>query len=362
MEVGLIGLPAVGKTSLLSALGGASATAGGGAMKANVAVASIPDPRLTQIAQFIPTKKLMPATLKIVDIPGLTRGSSEGKGGAGQFLASVREVDAICHVVRCYEDPSVAHVDGSVNPARDVDTIDTELVLADLVVVEGSIDKAARSARGNDKDAKTRLTALEKAKPILEEGRALRLQTDWTKEEAAIFRGYGLITAKPVLYVANVGENDLAGASAHAKKVRDIATGAGGEAVCVCAKLEGEIAELAEADRAEMLASLGLAEPAMGPLARGLNALLGLTVFYTAGEKEVRAWVIPIGATAPEAAGAIHSDIQRGFIRAEIYSFDDLKQHQSEKAIKEAGRLRSEGKGYVMRDGDIVHFLFNVSK
>ncbi len=363
MEVGLVGLPSVGKTCLLTALAGTSAAAGGGgAMKALVAVAQIPDPRLNKIAELVPTKKLTPASIRIVDIPGLTRGTSEGKGGAGQFLSAVREVDAICHVVRCFDDPSVAHVDETINPARDIDTIDTELVLADLVVVEGAIDKASRSARGNDADAKMRLAVLEKARPLLEEGQALRLNSSWSKEEAAVLRGYGLITAKPVLYVANVGENDLAGISTEARQVHDIAAKAGGIAVSLCAKLEGEIAELDEGDRQEMLNSLGLAEPAIGPLARALNSLLGLSVFYTAGEKEVRAWVIPIGAAAPEAAGAIHSDIQRGFIRAEIFAFDDLVQFKSEKAIKDAGKLRSEGKSYVMRDGDIAHFLFNVSK
>lgn len=360
MEVGLVGLPSVGKTALLSALAGSAATTVGGGMKANVAVAPVPDPRLMVISQFIPTKKITPATIRMVDIPGLTRGSSEGKGGAGQFLANVREVDAICHVVRCFEDPSVAHVDTTVNPARDIDTVDTELVLADLIVAESAKDKAARGARGNDKDAKARLATLEKALPVLNDGKPLRSETGWSKEEAAILRGYGMITAKPVLYVANVGENDLKGTSEHARRVAEIAKAASGGSVHLCAKLEAEIAELDEGDRAEMLSSLGLAEPAIGPLARALNALLGLAVFYTAGEKEVRAWVIPANASAPEAAGAIHSDIQRGFIRAEIFSVDDLAQYKSEKAIKEAGKLRSEGKSYTMRDGDVVHFLFNV--
>ena len=322
-------------------------------------MAPIPDPRLIEITRHIHTKKVIPATLQLVDVPGLHHSGGDGKG-ANAFLSHVRQVDAICHVVRCFEDPMVPHLDGTVNPARDIDAIDTELVLADLAVVEPAIDRASRAARGNDREAKSRLTVLEKALPILSEGLPLRSDKDWSKEEMHVIRGYGLITAMPVLYVANVGEDDLAGASANAQKVKSIAEAAGGEFVALCAKLEAELAEFDEAGRAEMLESLGLAEPAIGPFARTLLRLLGLTYFYTAGEKEVRAWIIPQGATAPEAAGAIHSDIQRGFIRAECFSVDDLAKHRSEKAIREAGRLRSEGKGYVMQDGDIVHFLFNV--
>ncbi|HMN96886.1 MAG TPA: redox-regulated ATPase YchF [Phycisphaerales bacterium] len=361
MEVGLVGLPQVGKTALLAALAGqAAAAAGGGSMKPNVAIAPIPDPRLGTITQFIPTRKVVPATIQLVDIPGLQPGAGEAKSTANQFLSHVRQVHALAHVVRCFEDASVAHVKGSLDPRRDIDLIDLELSFADLAVVENAIDKAGRAARGGDRDAKARLAVLERAMPVLSEFRPLRTGGPWSEEERRILDGYGMITVKPVLYVANVGEEDLAGSSAHARAVVELAAERGGRAVCLCAKLEAELAEFDDAGRTEMLNSLGLAEPAIGPLARGLNDLLGLSVFYTAGEKEVRAWVIPQGATAPEAAGAIHSDIQRGFIRAETFSVKDLVRYRSEKAVKEAGRLRSEGKQYVMRDGDVVHFLFNV--
>lgn len=362
MEVGLVGLPQVGKTSLFAALAGSAAVAAhsGGGIKPNLATAPIPDPRLQAITTFIPTKKVVNATIQLVDVPGLSLGAGEGKSTANAFLSHVRQVDAVCHVVRCFDNPSVAHVKETIDPARDIDLLDVELAFADLAVVEGGLDKAARAARGNDADAKARLALLEKAQPVLTDFRPLRSAGPWTKPEQLILRGYGLITAKPVLYVANVGEDDLAGASAHAKAVERVARERGGQFVALCAKLESELAEFDDVGRTEMLASLGLAEPAIGPLARALNQLLGLSVFYTAGEKEVRAWVIPQGATAPEAAGAIHSDIQRGFIRAETYGFDDLARLKSEKAIKEAGKMRSEGKAYVMRDGDVVHFLFNV--
>jgi len=358
MEVGLVGLPQVGKTALLAALAGHAAAATGGGQRANVAVAPIPDPRLQLIASKIPTKKIIPATLQIVDVPGLAPGAGESKGASG-FLSHVRQVDAICHVVRCFDDPGVAHVKETVDPGRDIDLLDTELVFADYAVAEPALDKAQRAARGGDRDAKARLAVLERALPLLDAGEPLRKET-WNDDDHRILGGYGMITARPVLYVANVGEDDLEGESAHAQAVRKVSVERGGQCVHLCAKLEAELSEFGEQERREMLESLGLAEPAIGPLARALNELLGLSVFYTAGEKEVRAWVIPREATAPEAAGAIHSDIQRGFIRAECFSVDDLTTHGTEKAIREAGKLRSEGKGYRMQDGDVVHFLFNV--
>lgn len=361
MEVGIVGLPTVGKTLLLAALAGsAAAHSGGGGQKPNLAVAPIPDPRLALLAEHIRPKKVVQATLQLVDVPGLHHSGGDGKSTANAFLSHVRQVDAICHVVRCFDDPMVPHVSGSVNPARDIDAIDSELVLADLAVVEPAIDKAARAARANDRDAKMCLAVLERALPILNEGRPLRSVGDWSPEDHHVMKGYGLITAKPVMYVANVGEDDLAGESAHAATVRSVAESSGAEFVALCAKLEAELSEFDEAGRKEMLESLGLSEPAIGPFARTLLRLLGLAYFYTAGEKEVRAWIIQQGATAPEAAGSIHSDIQRGFIRAECYSVDDLVLYRSEKAIREAGKLRSEGKSYVMQDGDVVHFLFNV--
>jgi GTP-binding protein YchF len=336
MEVGIVGLPGAGKTTLFNALTGMHAEGFG--EKVNVGIANAPDPRLDVIAQYIETKKIVPTSLRLVDIPGLPVGSDASKLSA--MLEQVRQVDAICQVVRCFDDGS-----GTIDPAADIEAMETELVLADMVVADGAKDKATRTARSGDPDAKARLAVLETVAAELEEGRPVRARTGWTEKEQTILRGYGFVTAKAVLYVANIAEDDVEGGSAHAGQVAAAATERGGQSVAVCAKLEAELAELDEPDRDEMLSSLGLVEPAIGPLARSAHAALGLTTFYTAGEKEVRAWTIPIGATAPEAAGAIHSDIQRGFIRAEI---------------REAGRLRSEGKHYELKDGDVVHFLFNV--
>lgn len=361
MEVGIVGLPGSGKTTLFNALTGSHASGfsggggAGGALKPNVGVAHIPDPRLPLIATFIPTKKIVYANIQFVDIPGVAPGSGGGAAKLNAFLSHVRTVDALCHVVRCFDDGT-----GKVNPAADIDAMDTELVIADLQVAEGALDKAARTARTGDADGKARVAVLGKVIVLLGDGKPLRSGTDWSDADRLILKTYGMITSKPVLYVANTGEDDLAGESAPAMLVKKRAVETGGQGVAVCAKLEAELAEIDEAERGEMLKSMGLEEPAIGPLARAANRLLGLSTFYTAGEKEVRAWPVDIGATAPEAAGSIHSDIQRGFIRAECYHIDDLVKHKTEKAIKEAGRLRSEGKGYTIQDGDVVHFLFNV--
>lgn len=350
MEVGLVGLPASGKTTLFNALTGSHAA--GFSDKPHVGVAAIPDPRLEVIARYIPPQKIVHATIRLVDIPGVPPGSDARK--INGFLEHVRQVDAICHVVRCFDDGT------GVDAAGDIDKMDTELILADLVVADSAKDKAARTARTGEKDAKERLEVLEAVSALLDEGTPIRVKDDWSDVEQGILRGYGFITAKPVLYVANVEEGDLDGESQHATQVRGHAEKTGGQAVAVCAKLEAELAELEETDRGEMLESMGLDEPAIGPLARAAMTLLGLTSFYTAGDKEVRSWPVRAGATAREAAGTIHSDLERGFIRAECYHIDDLVTLKSEKAIREAGKLRSEGKSYIMQDGDIVHFLFNV--
>jgi GTP-binding protein YchF len=275
-------------------------------------------------------------------------------------LSHIRTVDAILHVVRCFDNGDVVHVEGNVDPIRDVETIDTELMLADLQSVEGMLDRAKRMARTGDKDAKQRVEVLEECNELLAAGKTIRGLVYQDEARAKILRELQLLTAKPVLYVANVNEDDLSGQNSHVQRLRNRAAEEGGSVVPVCARLESELVELEEIERKEMLESMGLEEPALAVLARAAYKLLGLQSFFTAGEKESRAWTIPIGAPAPQAAGAIHSDFERGFIRVEVYSVDDLDQYKTEKAIREAGKLRVEGKGYIMQDSDVCHFLFNV--
>ena len=355
-------MPNVGKSTIFNALTAAGALAANypfATIEPNVGVVAVPDERLKVINQFIKTEKIVPAALRVVDIAGIVRGASTGEGLGNKFLSHIREVDAILHVVRCFAGGDVIHVEGTVDPIRDIETIDTELALADLETVTGSLDKVERIARAGDKEAAAKVEILKRAKAHLNDGKPVR-QLEFTPEDRKIVKGLGLITAKKVLYVANVDESDLHGESQLVQKLRERAKQEGGVVVPVCGKLEAELAELEEGDRAEMLSTMGLSEPALATLAREAYRLLGLHSFFTAGPKEIRAWEIPVGATAPQAAGVIHTDFERGFIRAEIYTLDDLKQHKTETAIKAAGKLRAEGKSYVMRDGDITHFLFNV--
>ena len=362
MEAGIVGLPNVGKSTLFNALTAAGAEANNYpfcTIEPNVGIVPVPDERLKTINRFIETEKIVSSALKLVDIAGLVKGASEGQGLGNKFLSHIRTVDAILQVVRCFANDDVTHVDGSVDPVRDIGTIETELLLADLQSVEDSIHKAQKLARGNDKEAVARLAVLEQCQKVLAAGRPVR-SIDFEPEQRKLVKGMGLLTEKRVLYVANVDDSNPAGEGPLVQAVRDYAAANGGEVVVVCAKIESELSELDEKDKAEMLESLGMKEPALAAVARATYHLLGLQSFFTAGPKEIRAWPVPQGATAPQAAGVIHSDFERGFIRAEIYSVADLEQHKSEAAIRAAGRMRVEGKTYVMQDSDVCHFLFNV--
>jgi GTP-binding protein YchF len=362
MQAGIVGLPNVGKSTLFNALTSSKQAQSANypfcTIEPNEGVVSVPDDRLRRINQLIETKKIVPTALKLVDIAGIVKGASEGQGLGNKFLSHIREVDAILQVVRCFVDPDVIHVAGDVDPLSDIETIELELMLADLQTLETALPKAERTAKGGDKEAKVRVEAIKKCLAHLGSNQPLRkLKLDEPEEKS--ISSFGLMTAKPVLYVANVDENDLHGQGPLVKKVRDFAAQIGASVVPVCAKLEAEIAELDEADRAEMLASSGLEEPALAALARAAYKVLGMQSFFTAGEMEIRAWPIRVGATAPQAAGVIHTDFEKGFIRAEIYSLADLEAYKNEKEIRNAGKLRVEGKAYVMQDGDICHFLFN---
>jgi ribosome-binding ATPase len=356
---GIVGLPNVGKSTLFNALTGTAAAAAANfpfcTIEPNTGRVPVPDPRLAQVARLAGSAAVIPAQMDFVDIAGLVAGASRGEGLGNQFLAHIREASAVAHVLRCFEDPDVTHVDGSVDPLRDAATIDTELLLADLTTLERARDGIARKAKSGDKALRAQLDALEVAAAALNGGTPAR-----ALEGAPMLRALGLITAKPVLYICNVDEASAATGNVHSARVADMAAGQGARAEVICAAAEAEIAQLPGEEQRAFLDDLGLAEPGLARVIRAGYALLGLQTFFTAGPKEARAWTVPTGATAPQAAGVIHTDFQRGFIRAEVVAYDDYIALGGEAGARDAGKLRAEGKEYVMADGDVVHFRFNV--
>ena len=364
MKAGIVGLPNVGKSTLFNCLSNAKAQSANFpfcTIEPNVGVVNVPDERLTTLAELVQPEKTIPATVEIVDIAGLVKGASKGEGLGNQFLANIRETDAIIHVLRCFENDNIVHVEGSVDPIRDKEIIDIELQLKDLETVEKRLEKVNRAARTGDKEAQKLQAILNSIKSGLEQAQNVRQLDFSAKDREEVIHGLQLLTDKPVLYVCNVSESDAAGGNALVEKVVAIGTAENAEVLTLAVSIEADINELDTfEERQVFLEDLGLSEPGAAKLIRKAYALLKQQTYFTAGEKEVRAWTFPLGSTAPQSAGVIHTDFEKGFIRAEVISFSDYENFKTEAKVKEAGKMRIEGKEYIVQDGDVMHFRFNV--